>query len=471
MSRARLAAIAALLFVSILVAGCGDDEPSKPKGPGSVEGLITDIDTSDPITNAAVALVDPRTMATRTALARVDGAGRYRFERMSPGRYSVFVFHSNSVVFDRESHYVEVEAGKTARYDMRLVNSELWSEEIRIVGHVLDVRYGLPVAGAYVGDAISGAFSGEDVWAPLIGIDLPYWTVTDEHGDFAMDALVWTDEFGEPIGLGPISVSKSGFEPASLGGEAPTGPPPVDYSDDPFLLPLPSEGDSVLTVEIVLHPLTPSPETHGGVRGRVLYLDAPVASLPVAISLAWVSDPDTHHTAGVPAVPMPDRIVPTNADGAFLIADLKPGVYSIAPAYLPDDGYVGYDYRSEAGSMIAVIAADTADAGDLPVVKAIRPLFPSDGATIGDGTPALSWNAAALPSGYVLERYELGFADGYVQDVEVMLTGTTWQMPDSLTVPPGEHGRWFVEAFAIAPGGEDAVRVAAFERAATFTVE
>lgn len=460
-----LPAAALAAFVACAVLAC-NDEPSKPSPTvGSVSGTITELDSSAPVADAAVVMVDPASLATRSALAATDGSGRYQIGGLAPGRYSVFVYHDSLVVFDRRSPYVQIEAGRTATYDMRLLSSELWSKVVRIAGVVRDAVSGAPIPGAYVGDAFWGISIGTDVWAPLVGITVPEWAVTDAAGRFDVDSSLLTDENGEPFGLAPISASKSGYEPNTLVGE---GPP---FYDLPPPLPMPSEDDSILRVEIRLQPLPGSPQTHGAIAGRTVFLDSAVSNVRVAVSLGWTSDPDTIRGGRAPAVPVPDRVAVTDDAGSFVVSGLVPGVYSIAAAYLPDDGYVGYNFRSDEGSMITVSAGHTTDVGDLHLLQALRPLSPADGASITDQTPVLAWTPIVPGQGYTLTHYEIGFADGYIQDEAGMSGVPSWQFPDSLAVARGGHGRWWVDAFATVPGGADTIVVATFERAATFTVQ
>jgi hypothetical protein len=459
------------LGLALISISC-NDEPSKPTGPGSVTGTITDIDSGAPVTDAAVAIVDPASMATRSALVAVDGDGRYFVAGLAPGKYSVVVYQRNFVIFDREAPYVYVGSGRTTTYDMRLIDDEPFHGVTRVEGIVRDANTGEPIAGAYVGDAIWGLFKAEDVLITLMGNTLFDWTVTDSSGWFGIDCLVMTDEEGDQYGLSPVSASKEGYAPNTLAGG---GPYHYPYpSEWPLPLPFPTGGDTALTVEILLHKLPdgglPAGST-GAIKGRAVFIDQPVANLGVAAAFAWTTEPDTFHTRRSPAVPLPGAVARTDAAGRFVVAGLARGMYSVAAGYLPDDGYAPNEFGDD-GSEIEVTAGDTTDAGDIRVLRTMYALAPADGAEITDTRPALLWTAPALGSGYVLHHYDVWLGGGCWQLLRATVAGRSWQVPDSLAFARGGHGRWSVDAYATAPGDEDnPILVATFETAATFTVQ
>ena len=131
------------------------------------------------------------------------------------------VFHDSLVVFDRPARTIEVTEGTTTTWDARVQPSRLWGHyEYWIAGTVRDAQTDQPVARAYVEPAF---FSGGDIATYLVGMGLPEWTITDDHGRFSIAAPIAVTTEGEEAGLLPITITRSGYESYTLAGEVAYG--------------------------------------------------------------------------------------------------------------------------------------------------------------------------------------------------------------------------------------------------------
>jgi hypothetical protein len=466
MRKRRCGAIS-ISFLVLGLLGCRSEPP--PAGPpttGSVAGTVTEVESGAPVTDAWLVLVDPVSLATVSTPARTDPSGRYRFDALAPGEYATFLFHDSLVVFDRSASRVQIRAGEVVTQNLRLLDSEMGGyRDWRIVGSVLDATTGQPVPGAYVGGVYTGGWVIE--WA-FDAAALQNWGVTDSQGRFSIGADVVMDEAAQILGLGPISVTRAGYEPFTLVGRA----QPYPY------LPTPAPGESVLTVSVRLQPSAAGAPA-GAIRGIASFLGQPVPGIRVGVSISSVADPDTIPAAAAVrmgtdeiAVPLPGSVAVTDAEGRFLIAGLRPGEYSLAVAYLDDDGYGptwGQRIR-DPFELIQVVASDTADVGTVGLWRAILPIDPAPGATTADRTPEFLWQAFVPPSGYALREYEIGVSTRWFFYDFYRVTEPRWQLPDSLGLPAGAHVRWYVHAYAVRESPPDTLLAGTFERIATFSV-
>jgi len=454
----RILLVSAVLALEF--AGCGDD-PSTP-GPttGAVEGGITTFE-GDPLAGVGVILVDPNTVATVSAMGRTDAAGRYRIDHVAAGDYAAFVVDSGRFAnFVRTTQGVHVVAGQTAIYHIQLIASGLWSDRPpRIKGTVRDGVSNAPVAGAHV----SGIFSAGQEHYAFGDITAPPWTVTDSAGQFTMLSSVFTDERGQPLGLEPISDTKSGFEPATLVGRGDDlfgfGPP----------LPLPTPPDSDLVVVVRLRGVVAGAPA-GAIAGQVALAGTPVMGVRVALALQGVADPDTipgpvlasnGPDDGIQAW-VPGKVAVTDAGGRFLIAGLHPGRYVVHAAYPQGDGYAGVG-----GNAVPVAAAETTQVGTVAVLAAMTPVAPLPGSYVAPHAPiVLSWNPPALPPGTHLRHYRVEFGPGYLLQYSVSTTSPT------LTIGALDYFtpiRWFVSATLTVDASGDSLRGGAFEFAPAFS--
>jgi hypothetical protein len=461
-----------LAAVLITFVFCGKDDPAKPPASAipSVRGTVTLIGTGAPVPGAAVVLVDPSSVATRSAPTRTDSKGQYEIsERVAAGRYALFLYADSTIIFDRSGVYLTVEDGKTTTHDVRMVGSEFWGRSKPFVnGLVVDDSSGAAIPGAYVGVAFWGV-QGVDVRGPFVGLTHPEFGITDAAGRFSVTNSMAIDVDGTSSGLLPIGVSKSGYEPTTLVGHGP------DISGLGSLLPLPeANSDSILNVTIRLHRLGPGgigPHGAGSLTGRVWMGSTGVAGVRVAASLILSSNPDTLSGANR-CSPVPDKTALTDAQGSFTIAGLAPGSYYLEPAFLPDDGYVhNWTWFVGADSAYTVLPNQTVDAGDYYVARALRPLTPAAGSEVTDSTPAFSWTPMRTGPGYTLLWYRIWFSDRfYERHSGEGLRNSSWVMPDSLALHHGDHIRWFAEAIGTVGAFPDTVVIGEFEQAATFTV-
>jgi hypothetical protein len=450
--------------VAAIFMGCTADDTCVPTE-GALQGTVTELWTGAGVPDAEVILVDPATLRPVSQLTPTGAGGAYRIERILPGDYAVFVYHDSLVIYDRTGPLAEVVAGQTATHDIRVQDSEgCGPGAYYISGTVRDKATGAPIPRAYVQTMF---FANFDIPAYFLGITSPEWHVTDESGRFLIRPHVATDVGGEVLGLAPITATASGYDANTLGGTEDVG-----FGWGPLFLPMPEEGDSVLTVEIELDRHTEVPDTaavYGAVQGRVLCCGEPVPDLRVGISVEFVAEPDTFFQEQSVTTPVPDRVVITDVEGRFLATGLEPGFYSVHPAYLIGDGYVGGLVPDPLGFWVT--AGDTAAYGDAIVMLAMEGLDPPEGATVPDSTPAFSWNAPALPAGYTLVDYHFQYGVGFLMDhIIEAIADTFWQVPDTAAFESGDYVRWFVSARAREIATEEIVPVAEVEETSRFQV-
>lgn len=445
---------ALLLALGLSAMSCSESRFFAPV----VQGVVTDIRTGQPVIGARILLVDAYSIAPTPHVTATDDRGFYRFERVEPGTYAVFLYHDHLVLFDRTASLVRVERGSFMTHDMRLLDSELWDGRgYRVAGVVRNAKSGDPIEGAFAEPGV-WAYGGVDVFAPFLGVTLPEWAATDQHGRFSITNPVVTDFRGDPLGLFPITVFRQGYEPYTLVGRGPSMP------TIGALLPLPK--DSVLTVAIDLTPESaPGP---GAVRGRVLELGSgrPVR-VWVALSILAAADPDTLPDRGPAGVPVQGKVVVTNAEGRFLIGGLHPGEYVLSPGYLDGDGY-SPQYDAPVATITDMDSA-AVDIGDVFVLRAIEPIFPEDGTSIMPHSPQLSWEPFPDGPEYEVVGYKVSDARRYPLDTTTeLLSEPHWQAP---AFPAGSFVRWIVDAFAVVGNDPDTVVIGTFEHVATFTVD
>src|SRR5262245_38714085 len=130
-------------LVAIGVVGCGDDDSVTPPSTGSVEGVVADVDGTV-LQGIGVILVDPGSVATVSALARTDAAGRYHIGGVAPGDYSTFVYNAGKRgSFGRTVGVVRVVAGSTTFQHVTLIDSHIWRDgPLYISGTVTDAKIG-----------------------------------------------------------------------------------------------------------------------------------------------------------------------------------------------------------------------------------------------------------------------------------------------------------------------------------------
>ena len=452
---------AVLLLPPLLAAGCGGGlDPEPPAETGAVEGIVVRAATQAPVRDAGLVLIDPWSLRPSCPLTLTDSNGRARFDGISPGRYALFVYHDSLFPFERSAPLLTVRAAETTPYTVQMMKSDLWDGSgYRIAGRVIDAADGAPIAGAFV----EGVFEAwDDLRLLFQGTSRPDWAITDAEGRFSITALPYTED-GIPVALEPISISRDGYEPASLGGEGPYPP------DSPPSLPLPAGEDSTLIVEVRLHRLDGGVGRHGsgGILGRLLDRGRPVPGLAVGLSLLSSSYPDTHRSAALgAAVPIQGAVAWTDAQGSFLFERLTPGLYVIHPAYLSDDGYANIET-----GRIRVRAGQIAVAPDIELALALLPIAPPDRAVIGERTPEFIWQAYPDSIPYPVWEYKLYVTKGQLEYIAVGgLRESRWTMPDSLAIEPGAHIRWFVDLIGYTNDDGLPETIALFDNFATFRI-
>ncbi len=459
--------VAFWLALLLALHSCGDEQGPTSPSTGSVQGVLTEIESDAPVPDVRVSLWEPATLRAGPLSTPTDATGSYRVDQVAPGDYVPVIYHKNMVIFGRTGSLLHVRAGQVVRHDLRLQASGLWTGAgARINGTVLDADTGMPVPGAHVG--ITGwALQGVDVEAPFFGTTLPEIGVTDGLGRFTL--ITTPDPFGPENYLPPFSVTKFGYKPYTMVGRGPEYVPGLPA----FGTMIPAPLDSLLNVEIRLHP-DPLGTGLGVVRGRVVFAGQPVPGLPVGLSLAAVAAPDTFsptvRKAGEDGIetPLPDRTALSDASGAFEIAAVPFGTYVVISAYLANDGYRALA-RDEDRPVVTLTSSTPVDAGDLRLAKALQPLHPPDGSLSAEPNPEIRWEPLTdLPEGYTLVDYRLNIDDDYALDFIVHTREPRWQVP--VRIRPNAHIRWLVQARVVQSGSADTLNLGVSERAATFTV-
>ena len=457
----------ACLALILALPGCGDEDSPIGISTGSVEGVLTEIESDAPVPDARVSLWEPATLRAGPLSTPTGATGSYRVDLVAPGDYVPVIYHKNMVIFGRTGSLLHVRAGQVVRHDLRLQASGLWTGEgARINGTVLDANTGEPVPGAHVG-VTSWALGGVDVEGPFFGTTIPELGVTDELGRFTL--ITQPSEGTGALYFPPFSVTKSGYKPYTMVGRGPAYVPGLPA----FGTMIPAPLDSVLNVEIRLHP-DPLGTGLGVVRGRVMFAGQPVPGVPVGLSLAAVAAPDTFsptvRKAGRDGIetPLPDHTALSDPSGAFEIDAIPFGTYVVISAYLANDGYRALA-RDEDRPIVTLTSSTPVDVGDLRLAKALQPLNPPDGSLSAEPSPEIRWEPlTGLPEGYTLVDYQLIIDDDYTLDIMVHTQEPRWQVP--VRIRPNAHMRWLVQARVVQSGSADTLSMGVTERAATFTV-
>lgn len=448
-----------------LIAGCDDDDPTQLETGASISGHVRDL-AGNPVTDAALLLVDAGTLAPVGAPILPSETGRYSFVDLDAGVYAIFLYHDSAVVFTGTASRIELEKDQALTHDFGLVASGLWGPtDHTIAGVVRDAVTLEPVVGAYVGDIWSG-IGGEYAFGELGGISLPEWGVTDADGRFEVGLNTMINESNQVVGSMPLTITASGYLPVTLVGEdsevviTPDG----TWSGSP--LPSPAEGDSVLNVEVMLTPRSAAQPTElGALSGRLVYLGNPVAGVQVAATLLASAEVDT--VATPEKVIIPDLIATSDAEGHFTINGLAPGVYSLAPGFPADDDWEGVN-RFLTDPIYEVDANTTTAAGDVELIHTVHPVWPIDGATVPGSMPILQWEAVPGATHYQVQMA----VNGYLLDILVDRTEVdSYQMLPAEAIPSGMCARWMVIALGDYPDEGDTIEIGITPWTVTFCVE
>lgn len=107
--------MALVMLTCMVVASCSSDESGSDMR-GSIYGVVTVSDTAEPMRATGVELYKDDSGALLLKTVTYDD-GHFEFEDLQPGYYDLRV---DADGYEEEIFYVEVEAGRTARADMRL---------------------------------------------------------------------------------------------------------------------------------------------------------------------------------------------------------------------------------------------------------------------------------------------------------------------------------------------------------------
>lgn len=453
------------LLALLLIAGC-DDDPTTVESGASISGKVTDL-AGNPVTDAALLLVDAATLAPVGAPVVPNDQGSYAFRYLEPGAYSLLLYHDSRVIFSGSNGRIEVERNASLTRNLRLVSSGLWgSSRYAIAGTVRDAVTLEPIAGAYVSDIVAGV-RGLEVFAEVGGISQPEWDATDAGGGFEIGTQIVVDEDNNEIGMMPVSIAAEGYLPTTLVGDGVAG---VEFQEHPrsfALLPVPAEGDSVLQVSVVLTPASQAlPAELGSVSGRLVYLGDPAPGVRVAATVLAVSDPDTVPAPTQKAI-LPGTVTTTDADGNFTLNGLAPGLYSVAAGYPIDDEWEGVN-GSLSDGVFEITANTTTAAGDLELLRNVPIVSPAHGSTVPGSMPLLQWEA--IPGAIYYDIY-LGI-DGYILDELVPRTEvTSYQMLPAEAIFSGSCARWGIRAYGTYPTEADTVQIGESTWTSTFCVD
>ena len=452
--------LALLWAACILAAGCSDsDQTSAPATDPAVAGVVTELHSGAAVADAGLLLIDPATLEPASLLTGTDDDGRYAIYDVASGVYHAVIFHDSLAIFDRTSGTITVTDGTTTVWDARIQPTGLWATpRYRIEGVVRDAATNAPLSNAYVTTFFSSSF---DVSALILGVGGPWLAVTDSEGRFSLEALEAVDPCGQDLGLAPVTITRAGYESTTLAGDRDAG---IEIG----FLPLPAEGDSVLTVEAHLRRRTPA-SPRGALRGRVTFLGSPVPGVPVALSLDHVSDPDTLTFTHTVCSPVAGQTVATDGSGRFLFTDLTPGRYTVHAAYLYDDGFCGFGVGPQAEE---VTDGDTLDVGAMAVFRDILCEAPVDGSVGESQRPTFRWRALPDTLGHELLDYALEIAiDDYIPRTHVNTRQEAeWTLSPDSAFAPGTCVKWWVEARALHTATGDTVLIGSTERFYTFQV-
>jgi hypothetical protein len=431
------------LALVVLLLSCQKDHPSEVDGnvgPGTVVGRVTEFATEAEIVDAAVVLIDPATAEPCSDPAPTDDQGFFRIVDVAPGSYVLYLQCTHETIYQRMLPTVAVKAARESRCDIRTRPRS--PARFQFAGTIRDLESGRPISRACIGNATWG-LGGRDLEAMFSPPDhnfLPAFS--DTNGEFICEAPVtepWPD-WQYQAAMPSLTVTRRGYEPYTLagprGGYFPIGTEPPD---------------ALLRFEINLKPATyghPDDPGTGVIRGRTVLVHAPIGGVPVALSLVRALQSDTLVEKNV-AIPLPGVTGVSLSSGAFLLAGVPPGVYSVVSGFRPDDHFVplgsapdGFWYRAP----VAVAAGDTVDAGDIPVGLVVELLAPNDGSQASSARPTFAWSKCPDGLGYTVGHYEIWVSTNGYEDRIWAASDTQLTVP--VPYPAGAELRWKVEVHA-----------------------
>lgn len=169
------------LFPLALISSCSRPRPSQV---GAISGLAALPGGGGPAEGAEVSLIKPDASAGEVLReSTADSAGRFQFDRLSPGEYNLAVVGDEHAAFLK---HVIVEAGEETRLDLSLV--------------------GVGAVAGTVSLSDSEDAAGVTVFVP----GSPYWTVTAADGSYELGGL--------PEGQHNVRFAAHGYESATQGG-------------------------------------------------------------------------------------------------------------------------------------------------------------------------------------------------------------------------------------------------------------
>lgn len=156
-NRSSLGARAHLLgaWLGLLAAGPTAAAPQQPPATstGRIEGAILTNRGTIPLRDALLVLTRLDTASTDSIVVRSDGAGRYGFDRVRPGRYRLVISRSG---YRSATLHIQVSAGATVIVSRSIEpDGDAPRLAVRdtgtvVTGRVLEARTGTPLSGAVV---------------------------------------------------------------------------------------------------------------------------------------------------------------------------------------------------------------------------------------------------------------------------------------------------------------------------------
>lgn len=455
---------ACLLIGILTTVGCGDDDALSPATDrATLAGTVVDVRNNLPIAGQQVYAVSPATLAPLAASVVTDSTGAFAIADLPAGEALICFPHSGWYLFDRPASVLVLRPGETTRCDVRMRPRDRWpgdhdpSEDrhLRYEGTVRNRLTSAPIPGAYVQWAppdFSYAHLGDSILYGLVhGQEEHTPAMSDAAGRYAIELIVIVAFSGGPdtvMGTYPLSVTAPGFLPGTLTGGI------GHFSSGVSLLPLPQYPAETVEATIWLNPVDPDSTNlaTGVIEGRLLSPElTPVAGARVGLCLAHAAELDTLGLpAGNKSAPLAGVVATTDNDGRFRLANLSPGVYQLAPAFAPDDGWVATTRRPDGTvfrGYFRIAANDTERFDDIPVIHALERIAPDPGPWVPLDDAWLDWTDC--PGADI---YKVWLAVNTNEDnrtFDNILSSELGVLPEFLR--SGATVRWHVNAYALDP--------------------
>jgi hypothetical protein len=377
----------ALVMLALSAVSACDDSASvstHDSESGDLHGQVYSMTDSSVIAGASVSLIDAIPYRVIAGPVSTDDTGHYVFTDAPPGDWYLFVNSGNHFMFNPASARVSIVPGRPVQRDIRMIRSDLWDDDAKFAGVVTDARTGAPIAGAFVSSMMV------EMGNSFLGVPVQE-AITDTEGRYQIGASSWI--IGVDLALGvvnPIGATKEGYAPFFL----------LD-ADLPN-----TSADTTYIMNVALHPSV----SRGVIKGRVRYRTTYLGGIAVGLDYSTLPVPagEQPKTNDARTTSLLGSAVRTDSQGRFEISDLAPGTYFVDVAFLPDDGFMLSEVERDR-VVVELEIDERIDLGTLQIVKTLVPVYPLNGASIGERTLTLRWTSA--PGA---DRYRLSAGTGQV---------------------------------------------------------